>query len=122
MMRLQWIQDLDIETLEARGHWAIMEEMLEVVTDHLTRYENIVKTCKTTPGQVNPSYLSLAALREHCENEQNESWPSSSFRPDICYEICSQLSLHEGKGVPPYDVSVFDRGRGQCRKGKRGNH
>ena len=24
MMRLQWTQDLDIETLEARGHWATM--------------------------------------------------------------------------------------------------
>ena len=31
MMRLQWTQDLDIETLEARGHWATMEELLEVV-------------------------------------------------------------------------------------------
>ena len=60
MIRLQWTQDLDIETLEARGHSATMEEMLEVVTDHLTRYENIVKTCKTTPGQVNPSDLTFA--------------------------------------------------------------
>ena len=76
MMRLQWTQDLDIETLEARGHWETMEEMLEVVTYHSPRYENIVKTCKTSPGQVNPSDLSLAALREHCENVQNESWPS----------------------------------------------
>ena len=52
-MRLQWTQDLDIETLEARGHWATMEEMLEVVTYHLPRYAG-----------------------EHCENVQNESWPS----------------------------------------------
>ena len=28
MMRLQWTQDLDIETLEARGHWTTMEELL----------------------------------------------------------------------------------------------
>ena len=27
MMRLQWTQDLDIETLDARGHWATMEEL-----------------------------------------------------------------------------------------------
>ena len=60
MMRWQWTQDLDIETLEARGHWATMEEMLEVVTYHLPRYENIVKTCKTSPGQVNPSDLTFA--------------------------------------------------------------
>ena len=61
MMRLQWTQDLDIETLDARGHWATMEELLEVVTYHLPRYENTVKTCKTIPGQVNPSDLTFAA-------------------------------------------------------------
>ena len=60
MMRLQWTQDLDIETLDARGHWATMEELLEVVTFHLPRYENTVKTCKTIPGQVNPSDLTFA--------------------------------------------------------------
>ena len=60
MMRLQWTQDLDIETLDARGHWATMEDLLEVVTFHLPRYENTVKTCKTIPGQVNPSDLTFA--------------------------------------------------------------
>ena len=60
MMRLQWTQDLDIETLDARGHWATMEELLEVVTFHLPRCENTVKTCKTIPGQVNPSDLTFA--------------------------------------------------------------
>ena len=59
-MRLQWTQDLDIESLDAREHWATMEELLEVVTFHLPRYENIVKTCKTIPGQVNPSGLTFA--------------------------------------------------------------
>ena len=60
MMRLQWTQDLDIETLDARGHWATMEELLEVVTFHLPRYENTVKRCKTIPGQVNPLDLTFA--------------------------------------------------------------
>ena len=60
MMRLQWTQDLDIETLDARGHWATMEELLEVVTFHLPRYENTVKTCKTVPGQVSPLDLTFA--------------------------------------------------------------
>ena len=59
-MRLQWTQDLDIKTLEARGHWAKMEELLEVVTFHLPRYENIIKMCKTKPGQKNPSDLTFA--------------------------------------------------------------
>ena len=60
MMRLQWTQDLDIETLDAKGHWATMEELLEVVTFHLPCYENTVKTCKTIPSQVNPLDLTFA--------------------------------------------------------------
>ena len=60
MMRLQWTQDLDIETLEARGHWATMEEFLEVVKFHLPRYENTVKICKSSPAQVNPLDLTFA--------------------------------------------------------------
>ena len=60
MMRLQWSQDLDIDTLEARGHWATMDELLRVVTFHLPRFENTVKTCKNCPNQVNPSDLTFA--------------------------------------------------------------
>ena len=37
-----------------------MEELLEVVTFHLPRYENTVKKCKTVPGQVNPLDLTFA--------------------------------------------------------------
>jgi len=40
MTRLQRTQDLDIKTLEARGHWATMEELLEVVKFHLPRLVN----------------------------------------------------------------------------------
>ena len=43
MMRLQWTQDLDTDTLEARGHWATLEELLEVVKFLLLRYETTVK-------------------------------------------------------------------------------
>ena len=60
MMRLQWTQDFDIETLEARGHCATMEELFEVVKFHLPRYENTVKICKSSPAQVNPSDLTFA--------------------------------------------------------------
>ena len=54
MMRLQCTQDLDFETLDAMGYWATMEELLEVVTFHLPLFENTVKMCKTSPGQVSP--------------------------------------------------------------------
>ena len=60
MMRLQWTQDFDTETLEARGHWVTMKELLEVVKFHLPRYENTVKICKSSPAQVNPSDLTFA--------------------------------------------------------------
>lgn len=54
MMRLQATQpDLDIETLEVRGHLATIEKLFEVVTFHLPRFKNTVKMCKTRPGQVN---------------------------------------------------------------------
>ena len=60
MMRLQWMQDFDIETLETRGHWATMEELLEIVKFHLLCYKNTVKICKTNPAQVNSSDLTFA--------------------------------------------------------------
>ena len=60
MMRLQWTQDLDIETLEPRGHWATMEELLEVVTFHLPCYENTVTLCKTIPDELKPSDVTFA--------------------------------------------------------------
>ena len=59
-MRLHWTQDLDIETLEARGHWATMKDLLEVVKFHLPLYENTVKICKSSPAQVDPSDLTFA--------------------------------------------------------------
>ena len=37
-----------------------MEELLEVVTFHLPRYEQTMKTCKSNPGQVNPSNLTFS--------------------------------------------------------------
>ena len=39
MMRLQWTSELDIDALEAKGHWATLEELLEVVGRYLPRYE-----------------------------------------------------------------------------------
>ena len=60
MMRLQWSQDLDIDTLEARGHWATMDELLRVMTIYSPRFENTVKTCKNCPNQVNPSDSTFA--------------------------------------------------------------
>ena len=60
MMRLQWTSELDIDALEAKGHWATLEELLEVVGRYLPRYEDVLKACKDTPGTVSPLDLSFA--------------------------------------------------------------
>ena len=60
MMRLQWTNELDIDTLESKGHWATLEELLEVVKRYLPRYENVLKACNDKPGTVSPLELSFA--------------------------------------------------------------
>ena len=55
MMRLQWSNDLDIDTLEAKGHWATLDELLHVITYHLPRYETVTKVCRETPSKATQS-------------------------------------------------------------------
>jgi hypothetical protein len=50
-MKLQWTRDLDIETLEAKGHWATMEELLQVIPYHVPRYQEILQQCKSHPEE-----------------------------------------------------------------------
>ena len=56
MMRLQWTRELDIDALEAKGHWATLEELLEV----MRRYESILISCKEKPGAILPIDLYFA--------------------------------------------------------------
>ena len=60
MMRLQWTSDLDIDVLEAKGHWASLDELLEVVSHYLPRYEEVLKKCRDNPGSVCSGDLSFA--------------------------------------------------------------
>ena len=60
MMRLQWTSEFDIDALEAKGHWATLEELLEVVGRYLPRYESVLKSCKDNPGSISPFDLSFA--------------------------------------------------------------
>ena len=60
MMRLQWTSDLDIDTLESKGHWATLDELLHTITYHLPRYETVTKVCRETPNKATPSDLSFA--------------------------------------------------------------
>ena len=49
MIRLQWTSEFDIDALEAKGHRATLEELLEVVRRYLLRYESVLKSCKDNP-------------------------------------------------------------------------
>ena len=60
MMRLQWTSEFDIDALEAKGHWAMLEELLEVVGRYLPRYESVLKSSKDNPGSISPFDLSFA--------------------------------------------------------------
>ena len=60
MMRLQRTSEFDIDALEAKGHWATLEELLEVVGRYLPRYESVLKSCKDNPGSISPFDLSFA--------------------------------------------------------------
>ena len=60
MMRLQWTSELDIDALEAKGHWATLDELLEVVGRYLPRYESVLKSCKENPDKISPLDLSFA--------------------------------------------------------------
>ena len=57
---VKWTSELDIDALEAKGHWATLEELLEVVGRYLPRYKNVLKSCKEKPGAVLPIDLSFA--------------------------------------------------------------
>ena len=48
MMRYQWTSELDIDALEAKGHWTTLEELLEVVGRYLPRYESVLKSSNLT--------------------------------------------------------------------------
>ncbi|XP_032221471.1 uncharacterized protein LOC116603928 [Nematostella vectensis] len=60
MMRLQWTSDLDSGVLEAKGHWATMDELLGVVSRYLLCYEAVLRTCKDMPLRASPFDLPFA--------------------------------------------------------------
>ena len=60
MIRLQWTNDLNIDTLESNGHWATLDELLQVVSKTLPRFESVLKICKEKAGEVPPSDFSFA--------------------------------------------------------------
>ena len=98
MMRLQWTSELDIDALEAKGHWATLEELLEVVGRYLPRYESVLKSCKDNPGSISPFDLSFATT----------GGPDVVFDYKTMYENTLKIALNStcmkdlNKNVLPY--------------------
>ena len=62
MMLLLWTSEFDISALEAKGHWATLEELLKVVGRYLLRYESVLKSCKFKVGPVLKLYISFPTI------------------------------------------------------------
>ena len=62
-MRMNFSMELDIETLERKGHWATMKELQHVIPFHLPRYKRILELCKK--NSVNCSEDLTFATRFH---------------------------------------------------------
>ena len=59
-MRVQWIKDHDVDSLEDKGNWASIEELQSVVPLHKDCFENILSKCKESPSSVLSSELTFA--------------------------------------------------------------
>ena len=46
-MRMQFSTELDLETLEWKGHWATIKELQQVIPYHLQRYKKVIELCKS---------------------------------------------------------------------------
>ena len=60
-MRVQWSEQLDVDTLERKGHWASLQDLQKVIPFHLERYKKILDLCKSDGGSsVTPADLTFA--------------------------------------------------------------
>ena len=58
-MCIEWSSSLDIETLEAKGHWAMIKELQKVIPFHLEKYKDMLGHCKLRPKSVSVDQLAF---------------------------------------------------------------
>ena len=46
-MRVRFSTELDLETLEWKGHWATIKELQQVIPYHLQKYKKVIELCKS---------------------------------------------------------------------------
>ena len=59
-MRIQWNSQLDIESLEKRGHWATLENLQDVIPFHLEHYKTTLESCQENPRSLTSKDLTFA--------------------------------------------------------------
>ena len=59
-MRVQWIKDHDVDSLEGKGNWASIEELQTVIPFHREHFEDILNRCKESPSSILSSELTFA--------------------------------------------------------------
>ena len=59
-MRIQWNSELDIESLEKRGHWATLENLQDVIPFHLEHYKATLESCQENPRSMSSKELTFA--------------------------------------------------------------
>ena len=57
--RIEWSSSMDIETLEAKGHWATIKELQKVIPFHLEKYKDVLGRCKLHPKSVSVDQLAF---------------------------------------------------------------
>ena len=58
-MRIEWSSSLDIETLEAKGHWETIKELQKVIPFHLEKYKDVLGRCERRPRSVSVDQLAF---------------------------------------------------------------
>ena len=59
-MRIQWNSELDIESLEKRGHWTTLENLQDVIPFHLEHYKTTLESCQENSRSVTSKDLTFA--------------------------------------------------------------
>ena len=59
-MRILWNSELDIDSLEKRGHWATIEDLQAVIPFHLDHYKKTLDCCRKYPSSVPSKDLTFA--------------------------------------------------------------
>ena len=59
-MRIQWNSELDIDSLEKRGHWARIEDLQAIIPFHLDHYKKTLDCCRKYPSSVPSKDLTFA--------------------------------------------------------------